>query len=91
MNDAIPIVYSSQGTTLPKDEYSKDTSFEPQFDTDNEASDTQKQPMETRETKRQVINDEPLHIKWEDDSNSYKLGRVVKYVGGDAMELVTVE
>eukprot|EP00957_Ditylum_brightwellii_P156749 11930753-Ditylum_brightwellii.AAC.1 len=46
--------------------------------------------MEMRETKRQVINDEPLYTKWEDDSNSYKLGQVAKYVGGDAMELDTI-
>eukprot|EP00957_Ditylum_brightwellii_P137774 10503223-Ditylum_brightwellii.AAC.1 len=47
--------------------------------------------MEMRETKRTVINDEPLHTKWENDSICYKFGQVVKYVGGDTMELVTVE
>eukprot|EP00957_Ditylum_brightwellii_P075962 5774346-Ditylum_brightwellii.AAC.1 len=75
MNDATPMVYSAHVTTLPKDGYNKDTSFEPKFVTDNEAPDTQKKPMEKRETKRTVINDKPLHTKWEDDSNTYKLGQ----------------
>eukprot|EP00957_Ditylum_brightwellii_P089353 6803198-Ditylum_brightwellii.AAC.1 len=91
MNDAIYMVYSSHVITLPKDGYNTDTSFEPKFVTDNEALDTQKKPMEMKDTKRTVINDEPLHTEWEDDSNSYKLGQVVKYVGGDTIELVTVE
>eukprot|EP00957_Ditylum_brightwellii_P112000 8541023-Ditylum_brightwellii.AAC.1 len=47
--------------------------------------------MEMKETKRTVINDDPLHTKWEDDSNCYRLGQVVKYVGGDDMELATVK
>eukprot|EP00957_Ditylum_brightwellii_P151604 11545274-Ditylum_brightwellii.AAC.1 len=71
MNDAISMVYSSHVTTLPKDGYNKDTSFESKFVTDNKAPDTQKKPMELRETKRTVINDEPLYTKWEDD----KLGQ----------------
>eukprot|EP00957_Ditylum_brightwellii_P147265 11213784-Ditylum_brightwellii.AAC.1 len=50
-----------------------------------------RRPWKMKETKRQVINNEPLDTKREDDSNSYKLGQVMKYVGGDAMELVTVE
>eukprot|EP00957_Ditylum_brightwellii_P138015 10522037-Ditylum_brightwellii.AAC.1 len=75
MNDAISMVYSSHATTLPKNEFNKETSFDPRYVTDDEASDNKEKHMEARGDKKTVINDEPLNTKWEDDSNSYKLGQ----------------